>query len=127
MMSKVKKKCEVIPPDLTQVAPAESISIDFAVYKNQDIMVIKIRSTGYISAVLCKDQKAAESVKALMTCFHSYGFCHILRSDYGGSFRGSFTEEMSRLGVKHVKASAYNSCSNGGAKRVLLSIKEYLG
>ena len=48
--SKVKKKCEVIPPDLTQVAPAESISIDFAVYNNQDIMVIKDWSTGYISA-----------------------------------------------------------------------------
>ena len=49
--SKVKKKrCEVIPPDLTQVAPAESISIDYAVYNNQDIMVIKDWSTGYISA-----------------------------------------------------------------------------
>ena len=30
--SKVKKTCEVIPPDLTQIAPAESISIDYAVY-----------------------------------------------------------------------------------------------
>ena len=61
-----------------------------------------------------------------MTLFQSYGFCHILRSDDGGSFRTSFTEEMNRLGVKHVKASAYNSSSNGGAERVVRSIKEYL-
>ena len=108
------------------MAPAESISLDFAVYNKQDITVIKDRSTGYISAVLCKDQSTAESVKALMTWFHSYGFCHILRSDNGGSFRTSFTEEMNKLGVKHVKASAYNSSSNGGAERVVRSIKEYL-
>ena len=52
---------------------------------NQDIMVIKDRSTGYIAAVLCKDQSTPESVKALMTWFHNYGLCHILRSDDGGS------------------------------------------
>ena len=44
-MSRIKKKCEVIPPDLTQVAPAESISIDFASYNSQDILVIKDRSS----------------------------------------------------------------------------------
>ena len=46
--SKVKKKCVDIPPYLTQVAPAESINIDYAVYNNQDIMVIKDRSIGDI-------------------------------------------------------------------------------
>ena len=61
-----------------------------------------------------------------MIWFHNYGFCHILRSNDGGSFRTSFTEEMHRLGVKHVKASAYNSSSNGGAERVVRSIKLYL-
>ena len=61
-----------------------------------------------------------------MTWFHNYGFCHILRSNDGGSFRTSFTEEMHRLGVKHLKASAYNSSSNGRAERVVRSIKEYL-
>ena len=33
--SKGKKKCEVIPPDLTLVASAKSISIDFAVYSTK--------------------------------------------------------------------------------------------
>ena len=69
--SKVKKTCKVIPRDLTQIAPAESISIDYAVYNNQDIMVIKDRPSGYIATVLCEDQSTAESVKALMTWFHS--------------------------------------------------------
>ena len=41
--SKVKKTCEVIPPNLTQVAPAESISIDHSSYNNLDILVIKDR------------------------------------------------------------------------------------
>ena len=53
-------------------------------------------------------------------------FCHILRSDDGGSFRACFTEEMHKLGVKHGKASAYNSSSNGVAKLVVQSIKEYV-
>ena len=39
--SKVKKTCKVIPPDLTQIAPAESISIDNISYNKQDILVIK--------------------------------------------------------------------------------------
>ena len=33
---------------------------------------------------------------------------------------------MTRLGVKHVKSSAYNSSSNGRAERVVRSIKEFL-
>ena len=36
------------------------------------------------------------------------------------------TEEMTRLRVKHVKSSAYNSASNAGAKRVVQSIKQFL-
>ena len=42
-VSKIKKKCEVTPPNLTQIAPADPISIDYANYNNQDIMVIKDR------------------------------------------------------------------------------------
>ena len=41
--------------------------IEFAIYNKQDIQVIKDRSTGFIAAVLCKDQSTAVSVKALMT------------------------------------------------------------
>ena len=72
--SKCKKTYEVIPPDLTQLAPAESISIDYACYNNQNILVIKDRSSGFIGAVLTKDQSSDESVRAMMTWFHSYGF-----------------------------------------------------
>ena len=54
------KTCEVIPPDLTQLAPTESISIDYASYNNQDILVIKDRSSGFIGAVLTKDKSSAE-------------------------------------------------------------------
>ena len=48
----VKRWERPIPPDLTEIAPTESISIDYASYDNQDILVIKDRSSGYIGAVL---------------------------------------------------------------------------
>ena len=51
------------------------------------------------------------------------GYCHVVRSDDGGSFRISFTEAM---GVRHVKSSPYNSATNGGAESTVKSIKEYL-
>ena len=47
-------------PDL--IAPAESISIDYANYNNQDILVIKDRSSGFIAAVLCNNQSTEDSV-----------------------------------------------------------------
>ena len=43
-----------------------------------------------------------------------------------GKLQNKLQEEMNRLGVKHVKASAYNSSSNGEAEREVRSIKEYL-
>ena len=70
-ISKFKKTYEVIPPDLTQLAPAESISIDYASYNNQNILIIKDRSSGFIGAVLTKDQSSAESVRAMMSWFHT--------------------------------------------------------
>ena len=108
------------------MAPAESVSIDYANYNNQDIMVIKDRSSGFIGAVLTKDQSTDESVRAMMTWFHSYGFCHVLRSDGGGSFRASFTKKMEDLGVEHRLSSPYNSSSNGAAERTVRHIKSFL-
>ena len=125
-ISKFKKTYDVIPPDLTQLATAESISIDYTSYNSQNILVIKDRSSGFIGAVLTKDQSSAESVRAMMSWFHTYGFCHVLRSDGGGSFRANFTEQMKELGVEHVKSSLYNSPSKGGAERTVQSIKSFL-
>ena len=79
-----------------------------------------------MGAVLTKDQLSAESVKAMMSWFHTYGFFHVLKSTDGGSFRTTFTEEMDRLGVEHDKSSAYNSASNGGSECTVKSIKSFL-
>ena len=105
--------------NLTQIALSESKSIENANY-NKQIVVIKDRSSGFISAVLCRNQSTEES------WFHTYGYCHVLWSDDGGSFRANFTEEMRKLGIRHVKSIAYNSASNGGAERTVWSIKEFL-
>ena len=61
-----------------------------------------------------------------MNWIHSHGFCHVLRSHDGGSFRANFTEQMKELGVDHVKSSPYNSPSNGGAEQTVQSIKSFL-
>ena len=62
----------------------------------------------------------------MMTWFHAYGFCHVLRSDGGGSFRANFTKQMEDLGIEHRKSSPYNSPSNGGAERTVQHIKSFL-
>ena len=62
----------------------------------------------------------------MMTWFHTYGFCHVLRSDGGGSFRASFTKRMEDLGIEHRQSSPYNSPSNGGAERTVQHIKSLL-
>ena len=56
-ISKFKKTYEVIPTDMTQLAPAESISIDYASYNNQNILIIKDKSSGFIGAVLTKTNR----------------------------------------------------------------------
>ena len=51
--------------------------------------------------------------------FHTYGYCHVVRSDDGGRFRAVVTEAIRNMGVRHVKSSAYNSVSYGGAERTI--------
>ena len=57
---------------------------------------------------------------------YSYGFGSTVRSNGGPCFKETFTNELDKLGVKHILSSAHNPQSNGGAERVCKSIREVL-
>ena len=42
-ISKPNKPCQVIPEDLTILAPAEQISLDFAESGNKNLLIIKLK------------------------------------------------------------------------------------
>ena len=108
------------------MAPGEEISCDFMSFGAQSILVIKDRMSGFIAAKLTKDKSTKEAIDALKTWFYSYGFASVVRSDGGPSFRESFSEELDKMGVKHILSSSYNPQSNGGAERVVRSLREVL-
>ena len=92
----------------------------------QSILVIKDRQSGFIAAKLTKDKTTKEAIEALKTCFFNYGFASVVRSDGGPSFRDAFAQELDKLGVKHVLSISFNPQSNGGAERVVRSLREVL-
>ena len=114
------------PPNLLLMAPAEEISTNFMSYGSQIILVIKYCQSGYIAARLCKDKTTKAAVEALKTWFYSYGFASIVRSDGGPAFKEAFSQELDKLGVKHVLSCSNNPQSNGVAERVCKSIREVL-
>ena len=97
-----------IPPDLLQMSPAEEIGIDFMSYGTQSILIIKDRQTGYIAAKLCRDNKTKSALEALKMWLYSYGFSSTVRSNGGPCFKETFTNELDKLGVKHILSNAHN-------------------
>ena len=108
------------------MAPAEEISCDFMSYGSQSILVIKDRQSGFIAAKLCKDKTTKTAIEALKTWFYSFGFASVVRSDGGPTFKEAFSQELDKLGVKHVLSSSFNPQSNGAAERVVRSLREVL-
>ena len=50
----------------------------------------------------------------------------MVHTDGGPAFRDNFAREMDMMGLKHVLSSSYNPQSNGGAERVVKSLREVL-
>ena len=119
------KKVQVIPENLTMLAPGEQISIDFATYNSQNMLMVKDRVSGMIWAKATKNQTAHAAFEAVMEWAHRMGIPHEVRSDGAGSFRTSFTQLLKSVGNKHVHTSPYNSKSNQ-AERCVRSIKDVL-
>ena len=87
------------------------MSYQWTTWSTGDIFVIKDMHSCYISAKLKKDQTTESVILAHKSCFCSYGFCHQVRSDEGGKFISTFTEELDKLGIEHMLTSSCNSQS----------------
>ena len=117
---------EVIPEDLTLLAPGEQVSMDFASYGNRKYLIIKDRTSGFLSVEVTKDQTTSEAMRATHQWCYTFGLPHSVRSDDGPAFRKGFKDYLTGLGIEHVNSSAYNATSNGLAERGVRQIKDVL-
>ena len=124
-ISKVHKT-EVVPPDLSLLAPGEEIHIDFCTYGSKNYLVLKDRASGYLYAYQTKNQGTEEATKAITDWCYTYGLPHCVRSDGGPAFRQGFSSFLQGMGIDHKKSSPYNSQSNGLAERGVRSLKDVL-
>ena len=85
-ISKPNKQCQVIPEDLTILAPAEQISIDFAESGSQDLLHIKDKASGFLEVVKTRDKTTSSAIKALHGWIYTYGLPHGCKTDGGTSF-----------------------------------------
>ena len=120
------KAHQVIPEGLNLLAPGEQISIDFCVFNNQNILMVKDRVSGLIWGKLTKNQTSDKAFRGVMEWVHRVRIPQECRSDGAGSFRSRFTNMLKDVGIKHVHTSPYNSKSNGGCERGKRSLKDCL-
>ena len=124
--SKVHKKAVVIPEDLTMLAPAERICMDYATYEGRKYMIIKDVSSGFIDVKSTKDQTTQEATRCVHEWSYTFGIPHALRTDGGPAFKNRFQEYVDSLGIEHTASSPYNPQSNGLAERGVRQIKDVL-
>ena len=60
--AKTEKRCEVVPDDLTLLAPAEQVALDHFFFNNKTYMVIKDRASGFIYAERVESTSTEDSV-----------------------------------------------------------------
>ena len=121
-----EKSHQLVPENLLFLAPGEQISINFGLYNNKSMLVIKDRVSGLIWAKVTKNQTTDEAFKAVMEWSYRMGLPHECPSDGGGSFRKRFTQLCKEVGINHILTSAYNSKTNGGCERGIHLIKDCL-
>ena len=119
-------KSEMIPPDLTLLAPGEEIQVDYASFGNKKMIVMKDRASGFLNVVETKNQTTEEAMKAIHEWSFTYGLPHVVRSDGGPAFRKGFSSYLEGMGILHKLSSPYNSQSNGLAERGVRQIKDVL-
>ena len=120
-MPRLQKKAVVIPADLTMIAPAEELSMDYATYENRKYLIIKDKASGILDVKATKGQSTAEAQRCVHEWAFTFGLPHQIKTDGGPAFREGFQSYLLGLGISHATTSAYNPQSNGLAKK-----KEYI-
>ena len=124
--AKTEKRCEVVPEDLTMLAPAKQLAMDHFFYNKMIFLVIKDRASGYIYSEKVENTSTEVSVRVLLNFCHAYGYCHKVKTDGAGNFRGSFTSMLRGYGMEHVKSSTMHPSSNGLAESGVKSLKKMM-
>ena len=86
-ISKMNKDSEVIPYDLQLLAPNEVIHIDFCQVGNKNVLVLKDKATGWLSAKITKDQTTESVEKVLIAHSNLFWRVHKEVTDDGPSFK----------------------------------------
>ena len=115
---------EVIPDNLTMLAPVEEISMDFAIYGSRKFLVIKDKATWLIDVTETCYQTTPEAMKATRALVYNYGLPHCVHSDNGPAFRQGFTDILSGLDVKRTLSSAFNPSSNDQPERGVQQLRD---
>ena len=116
----------VIPEDLVQLAPNESISTDFFEFNGKDFMIIVDRVSGFIFSRMTKNKTQQEAINVLHEYIHLFGIPHTVKSDGGPAFQSLFSEFLRGMHIEHRYSSSYHPSSNGQCERGVRSVKEVL-
>ena len=104
----------VVPENLQLPAPGEQIFVDFALYNNHNLVVIKVSVSGFLWAKHTRDETIEVAFKVIVEWSHRFGLPHQVCSDGKGCFRSRFIEKLKQMGMTHTYTSLYHSESNGG-------------
>ena len=110
--------------DITELDPMEDIAADLFYTSGKAHLCVADRFSGYLFWRQLANETTAEVVKAMETIFTEHSFPRLLRSDGGPCFRGRFSEEMAKLGIKHKRGGATNHQSQGLVERGIKSLKK---
>ena len=108
------------------IAPNDTLHVDFCQYEGVDYIVLVDRLTGYIRAEQTPNQGTDSAIQVIKNWSSLFGYPLKIISDGGGGFRDDFIQKLSDLNVKHTHSSSYHSQSNSLAERAVGSLKNSL-
>ena len=110
--------------DITELDPMEDIAADLFYTSGKAHLCVADRFSGYLFWRQLANETTSEVVKAMESIFTEHSFPCLLRSDGGPCFRGRFSEEMAKLGIRHKRGGATNHQSQGLVERGIKSLKK---
>ena len=110
--------------DITELDPIEDIAADLFYTSGKAHLCVADRFSGYLFWRQLANETTSEVVKAMESIFTEHSFPRLLHSDGGPCFRGRFSEEMAKLGIKHKWGGATNHQSKGLVERGINSLKK---
>ena len=106
--------------------PGQRLQVDYAEKGNGNYLMIVDCISGFMQAYKTTRKSTEDAIKCLRDWASKWGMPYEVKSDNGSSFRKEWTEELTKLGVKIIHSSAYNSQSMGLVERSVRTLKEIL-